>query len=142
VNTTYSLVVDTTNSLNIWTAGGYSVIFGDYALSDADVFVSITRNGYLRDGTTLRFNGTNYTGSRTLTGTVSDYTTNISSFPLVLGTWVEGVYYLRGYIRSYLIFGGTDTSNIEKAEGYLAHRYDKTSLLPVGHPYKTSAPTI
>lgn len=37
--------------------------------------------------------------------------------------------------------GGTDMSTIEKAEGYLAHKWGRTSALPSDHPYKTSAPT-
>ena len=36
--------------------------------------------------------------------------------------------------------GGTDISTFEKAEGYLAHKWDLTSSLPVSHPYKSSAP--
>ena len=36
--------------------------------------------------------------------------------------------------------GGTDMSEIEKAEGYLAHKWGRTGALPVGHPYKSSAP--
>ena len=36
--------------------------------------------------------------------------------------------------------GGTDMSTIEKAEGYLAHKWGRTGALPVGHPYKNSAP--
>ncbi len=37
--------------------------------------------------------------------------------------------------------GGTDISDVEKAEGYLAHKWGLTSILDSGHPYKTSAPT-
>jgi hypothetical protein len=36
--------------------------------------------------------------------------------------------------------GGTDTSTLIKAEGYLAHKWGLTSNLPVSHTYKTSAP--
>ena len=36
--------------------------------------------------------------------------------------------------------GGTDMSEIEKAEGYLAHKWGRTSALPSDHPYKNSAP--
>ena len=36
--------------------------------------------------------------------------------------------------------GGTDMSTIEKAEGYLAHKWGRTSALPNDHPYKNSAP--
>ena len=37
--------------------------------------------------------------------------------------------------------GGTDMSIIEKAEGYLAHKWGRTSALPSDHPYKNSEPT-
>ena len=36
--------------------------------------------------------------------------------------------------------GGTDISTLEKAEGYLAHKWGLTANLPVSHPYKSSAP--
>lgn len=36
--------------------------------------------------------------------------------------------------------GGTDITDFEKAEGYLAHKWGLTSSLPVSHPYKSSAP--
>jgi hypothetical protein len=36
--------------------------------------------------------------------------------------------------------GGTDISELEKAEGYLAHKWGLNSSLPVSHPYKNSAP--
>jgi len=36
--------------------------------------------------------------------------------------------------------GGTDMTYIEQAEGYVAHKFNQASLLPVSHPYKSSAP--
>ena len=36
--------------------------------------------------------------------------------------------------------GGTDITDFEKAEGYLAHKWALTGNLPVSHPYKSSAP--
>ena len=36
--------------------------------------------------------------------------------------------------------GGTDISDVEKAEGYLAHKWGLTSSLPSSHAYKTKAP--
>ena len=36
--------------------------------------------------------------------------------------------------------GGTDISTVQKAEGYLAHKWGLQSNLPVSHPYKNSAP--
>ena len=36
---------------------------------------------------------------------------------------------------------GTDLTHLIKAEGYLAHKWGRTSALPSDHPYKNSAPT-
>ena len=36
--------------------------------------------------------------------------------------------------------GGTDMTYIEQAEGYVAHKFNQASLLPVSHPYKSNAP--
>ena len=36
--------------------------------------------------------------------------------------------------------GGTDISDVEKAEGYIAHKWGLESVLPTSHPYKTAAP--
>ena len=36
--------------------------------------------------------------------------------------------------------GGTDITDVEKAEGYLAHKWGVTSLLPSDHPYKNTTP--
>lgn len=36
--------------------------------------------------------------------------------------------------------GGTDITDVEKAEGYIAHKWGLESNLPVSHPYKSSAP--
>ena len=36
--------------------------------------------------------------------------------------------------------GGTDITDFQKAEGYLAHKWGLEGSLPVGHPYKSSAP--
>ena len=37
--------------------------------------------------------------------------------------------------------GSTDISDIEKAEGYLAHKWGLEGNLPDDHPYKNTAPT-
>jgi len=37
--------------------------------------------------------------------------------------------------------GGTDITEFEKAEGYLAHKWGLTANLPADHPYINSAPT-
>ena len=54
---------------------------------------------------------------------------------------------LEGQLAEFMTFatipgtGGTDMSEIEKAEGYLAHKWGLTGNLPASHPYKSSAPT-
>ena len=53
---------------------------------------------------------------------------------------------LNGKMAEFLVVadlpgtGGTDMSTIEKAEGYLAHKWGRTGALPSDHPYKNSAP--
>ena len=37
--------------------------------------------------------------------------------------------------------GGTDITDVQKAEGYLAHKWGLQGNLPVSHPYKSLAPT-
>ena len=37
---------------------------------------------------------------------------------------------------------GQSLSEIQKAEGRLAHKYDVLSILDAGHPYKTNPPTV
>ena len=38
--------------------------------------------------------------------------------------------------------GGTDLTDLEKGEGYLAWKWGLESSLPIGHPYKNSPPTV
>ena len=53
---------------------------------------------------------------------------------------------MQGQMAEFLTFaglpgtGGTDISNVERTEGYLAHKWGLESSLPISHPYKTSAP--
>lgn len=53
---------------------------------------------------------------------------------------------IQGYIAEFFHVadvpgtGGTDISDVEKAEGYLAHKWGMDGLLPVSHPFKDSAP--
>ena len=50
-----------------------------------------------------------------------------------------GTEYLEGKIAECLIVNSTmDTTLRQKTEGYFAHKWGLTSLLPVGHPYKTT----
>jgi hypothetical protein len=50
---------------------------------------------------------------------------------------------LNGYIAELvLVSGSLNTADRQKLEGYLAHKWGLTSVLPSGHPYTEVAPTI
>lgn len=49
-----------------------------------------------------------------------------------------------GTISEFILISGRTVSSldIEKIEGYLAHKWGLTASLPLAHPYKTAAPTV
>ena len=48
----------------------------------------------------------------------------------------------RGAVYEVLVYNRALTvTELQQLEGYLAHKYGITSTLPVGHPYKSTAPT-
>jgi hypothetical protein len=77
-------------------------------------------------------------------GTTSGATANnATTAPLAVGSYssAAGVE-LHGSIGEVLILRGIPPIElIEKIEGYLAHRWDASSILPENHPFKTSPPT-
>ena len=53
-----------------------------------------------------------------------------------------GTGYAGGYLGSMVYVPAVlSTDDRQKVEGYLAHRYALTALLPADHPYKSAAPT-
>jgi hypothetical protein len=59
-----------------------------------------------------------------------------------LGGWADGTRSLTGDMSEIILvktslFGG----DMQKVEGYLAHKWGLTANLPSGHPYKNSPPT-
>lgn len=46
-----------------------------------------------------------------------------------------------GVADLYVIGDSFSDATLERLEGWLAHKYALTSILPAGHPYKTTAPT-
>jgi hypothetical protein len=49
---------------------------------------------------------------------------------------------LTGYVAEFIVVSGlVGTTNKEKLEGYLAHKWGLAGNLPSGHPYKASPPT-
>ena len=86
-----------------------------------------------------RINGTTRTD-------IDPYSNNISSVAQARLFRNRGNIRLEGYIAEFFHVadvpgtGGTNISDVEKAEGYLAHKWGMNGLLPNSHPYKSSAP--
>ena len=49
---------------------------------------------------------------------------------------------LDGKIGEFIVIGSTSTSDRQKAEGYLAHKWGVASKLPADHPWKSYPPII
>lgn len=60
------------------------------------------------------------------------------------GSHTLGAYGASGYVGDFgeaLIYGrALSDAEIEQVEGYLAHKWNLTALIPSGHPYKATAP--
>ena len=78
---------------------------------------------------------------------VSDYVNSIQTRQELRLMRNRGSVHLDGRVAEFFSVkdipgtGGTDISDVEKAEGYLAHKWGLTGNLPVTHPYKSSAPS-
>jgi len=96
----------------------------------------------------------NKTGNRVQVRLNGDYVVNVSDYDNSIQTNQQlrlmrnrGSVHLDGRLAEFISVkdipgtGGTDISDVEKAEGYLAHKWGLTGNLPVSHPYKSSAPT-
>lgn len=113
-------------------------VSGNYCLSFAHANFS-TRAGVMRE------NGVQVASSATLTAAAGN-TSNTSPstyYPLAVGAFVTGSLASDVDIAC-LVIGNTNPSagEVEKLEGWAAHRWGLAGSLPAGHPYKTSAPTI
>ena len=78
---------------------------------------------------------------------VSDYDNSIQTSQELRLMRNRGSVHLDGRVAEFFSVkdipgtGGTDISDVEKAEGYLAHKWGLSGNLPVAHPYKSSAPS-
>lgn len=71
----------------------------------------------------------------------TDYDTSVEM--KYLGTLgAAGSYWTRNTFAEIMLFDYVlSTTDRQKLEGYLAHRWALTTNMPAGHPYKSSAPT-
>ncbi len=67
---------------------------------------------------------------------------NSSAYRMIVGSmYNDGLNGYLGNIGAVMVFYGESTVALaEKAEGYISHNWNLTSLLPSNHPYKTVAP--
>lgn len=102
-------------------------------LSDPAQTVLADRSHIRVDGSSA---GGNDTGSPT-----APIPTGPSSYPMTFGQGLGGRLPTQGMMGDVLFFQGVLSSlDVEKVEGYLAHKWGIASSLPSTHPYKNSAP--
>lgn len=68
-------------------------------------------------------------------GTTSDTNSRRASFGAGLGA---NIFNISGRLAEMVV--ATDMADVEKIEGYIAHKWGLASLLPAGHPYKEVPP--
>lgn len=95
----------------------------DYSNASATVFV----NGSL-EGVNNAFKAP---------GNTSD---TISAYTSVGGDRIAA--YFNGYIAEIVGYLSVDVTTRQKLEGYLAHKWGLTALIPSSHPYRYSPPTV
>lgn len=81
--------------------------------------------------------------SQRLNGTATAIGTTVGASSLgnvILGRQVNGGQYLPANYFEVIVVPSVLTADLEKIEGYAAHKWGFASLLPIGHPYKDSPP--
>lgn len=81
-------------------------------------------------------------GSARLSFTTGSGTAFGGSRSVVIGRRGVASQQYRGKLADLTICPLLTQSDIEKYEGWAAHRYNKTASLPSGHPYKSAPPTV
>jgi hypothetical protein len=95
-------------------------------------------NGTAADRSKMHVDGGTVIASNTLTVTPSSAT---ATNPLQLGCDTRGSLYFLGYFAEVVICDAVlSSTDREKLEGYLAHKWGLESNLPNTHPYRYSAP--
>jgi hypothetical protein len=109
-------------------SGSYNIMMAhmNYATRLGQIYV---------DGVVIVANAT-----LTTAGNTSD---TAAGTALTIGAWHTGTLFSDIDLAA-MVIGNTAPSapDIEKLEGWAAHKYGLTANLPVAHPYKTTAPTV
>jgi hypothetical protein len=94
------------------------------------------------EGEFFRF-GSKITLSSPSTDNSVDFPSSNVAITLGAGNNGSGNDYFRGIIHEVLVFSTSlDDYNLQRMEGYLAHKWGAEGSLPVNHPFKSTAPTF
>jgi hypothetical protein len=88
-----------------------------------------------------RLNGTTRTSTHSYSNSMDTTASDVRMMRNRSGQKLDGRMAEYFHVAGIPGTGSTDISDVQKAEGYLAHKWGLTSGLPNSHPYKTSAPT-
>jgi Divergent InlB B-repeat domain/Bacterial Ig domain len=122
------IVSTTPNSLGLLDASSSSYL-GAYTTTGTEVMMAGVCNGA---SSYTRINGTqNATGNIGTDGVSGNF---------ALGGRTTGSYNYIGSLAEFILLPSGDINNIQKIEGYLAHKWGLTANLPSDHPYKTTSP--
>jgi hypothetical protein len=90
----------------------------------------------------FRFGASVYLTSPSTASTLS-LPSSSSSITIGNGNTGSGNDFFRGIIHEVLLFSSSlDDYNLQRVEGYLAHKWGGEANLPSNHPFKSSAPTF
>lgn len=150
---TRTYAVSSSQSNNTWTGeidydGSNSIVTGtaknDFTTSisiNTWVIVSIVFN---KTGNQIfgRINGTTATSTDAYNLAMDTTATDVRMMRNRAGVKLDGQMAEYFHIAGAPGTGGTDITDVQKAEGYLAHKWGLESNLPADHPYRYSAPTV
>ena len=89
-----------------------------------------------------RLNGTVRTSTDSYSNSMSTNCTDIRMMRNRSGVKLDGRMAEYFHIAGTPGTGGTNIDEVIKAEGYLAHKWGLTTILPSNHPYKNTQPTV
>jgi hypothetical protein len=56
---------------------------------------------------------------------------------------LQNLFFLNGFISEMVVTNGVlSTTDRQRLEGYLAHKWGLQANLPAGHPFKNTPPTV
>lgn len=132
------------NSSGRWRVGGRRVDGGSYAENTSvpatagQWVIMVACFDYATASLSVRVDGEIASTTPFLdAGSTSDTNSNRASF----GSGFDAENFFTSGRMAEVVFAPS-TGNVEKIEGYLAHKWSMSGLLPPGHPYKSAPPAV